>query len=395
MIDILLPSGNFDSLNPVLENQGRSDVIKIIGVGGGGCNVVGRMIAAGISDVEFIVVNTDVQALRVSPAPTKIQIGERESRGLGVGGNPERGRKSAEENIDGLRDAVKGAELIFVATGMGGGTGTGAAPIVAQIAREEGILTIGVVTKPFVFEGEVRMQQAEEGIKTITKYTDTLIVIPNAKVIPVINESMRLPDLYHIIDAVLIQSVQAITDTITKKGEINMDLEDIKSILKDAGTALIGIGESSSISVKEAVEKALSSPLLDNYDISKANKMLINLTTNRNAPARVIDELNALIPGFKMKKGHIFFGHAYDERIEEKLKVAIVATGFNSPRRISAEIKTKIVDTAQSLKSESSASSQSELFAKNDNPPFIDINEKADFFSKPAYENWKVKKLNK
>ncbi|MDR0823285.1 MAG: cell division protein FtsZ [Endomicrobium sp.] len=403
MVDILLPSDNLNSINPVLGNRAQPAVIKIIGVGGGGCNVISRMIAAGVDGVEFIAVNTDEQALRASPAATKIQIGEKETKGLGVGGDPERGKKSAEENIEGLRDAVNGADLVFVATGMGGGTGTGAAPMVAQIAKEAGILTVGVVTKPFPFELEVKMQIAEEGIKNMMKYTDTLIVIPNGKVISIIDERMTLPALYQIIDDVLRQSIQAITDTITKQGEINRDLADIRTILKDAGTALIGIGESSSISVREAVDKALSSPLLDNYDISRATKMLINVTTNRNAPARVFQELGDIIRDFKMKKAHIFFGHTYDERIDEKLKVTIVSTGFNSigVKPVGREINIKPVEQKTSAQVLAPAApSQSELFDKkndaiNENSKQEKGKEAADYFSIPAYTHWEVKKLNK
>ncbi len=360
---IILPTEN--------TNSGQPALIKVIGVGGGGSNAVNRMIAANVSGVEFIAVNTDVQVLRESAAPVRVQIGERISKGLGVGGNPVVGQKAAEESMDIIRETVKGADMVFVTAGMGGGTGTGAAPIVAQIARAEGILTVGVVTKPFGFEGEVRMNQAEEGIRNLKNYTDTLIVIPNERVFNVVDERMSAKALYQIIDDVLRQSVQAITDVITVPGEINMDFADVRTIISNSGTALIGIGESaSSDNVKEAITKAISSPLLDNYDISQAEKMLINVTTNSTVSALKIKEIGEVIKSYDMN-GHIYYGHAIDNRLDDKIKITIIATGFKSDVPEKKEL------------------GQATLFDAD-----LNTNEQNEIdFSKPAYTYWKSKKL--
>lgn len=359
---IILPADN--------SGGGQPAVIKVIGVGGGGSNAVNRMIAANVSGVEFIAINTDVQVLRESAAQVRLQIGERISKGLGVGGNPVIGQKAAEESMDIIRETIKGADMVFITAGMGGGTGTGAAPMVAQIAKSEGILTIGVVTKPFSFEGQVRMSQADEGINNLRNYTDTLIIIPNERVFNVVDERMSAKALYQIIDDVLRQSVQAITDVITVPGEINMDFADVRSIVANSGTALIGIGEgASSDNIKEAIGKAISSPLLDNYDISQAEKMLVNVTTNANVPAVKIKEIGEVIKSYDMK-GHIYYGHAIDNRIDDKIKITIIATGFKSDVPVKKEL------------------GQATLFDApvNEEPAEMD-------FSKPAYTYWKVKKL--
>ncbi|MDR3071783.1 MAG: cell division protein FtsZ [Endomicrobium sp.] len=316
-------------LPPKEMNTGQPAVIKIVGVGGGGCNAVNRMIAANVGNVEFVAINTDAQALLKSSAPDILQIGEKITKGLGVGGNPDVGRRAAEENLEEIRGRLIGADMIFVTAGMGGGTGTGAAPLVAKLAKEEEILTVGVVTKPFEHEGKIRMTQAEEGIKNLKEYTDALIIIPNERVFNVINERIALDAFYQIIDDVLRQSIQAITDVITVTGEINRDFADVKNILSKAGTALIGIGESTSADVKEAVKKAVVSPLLDNCDISKAKKILINITTNSSITAVTLQEIFNDIKSYGIN-GHVFFGHTIDDRIDDKIKVTIIATDFNT-----------------------------------------------------------------
>lgn len=363
---IILPSEN--------NANGQPAVIKVIGVGGGGSNAVNRMIAANVGGVEFIAINTDAQALMQSSAPVRVQIGEKITKGLGVGGNPSVGKKAAEESADIIKETVRGADMVFVTAGMGGGTGTGAAPVVAQIAREEGILTVGVVTIPFVHEGEVRMSQAQEGISNLKPNTDTLIVIPNERVFNVIDERMSASALYKIIDDVLRQSVQAITDVITEPGEINMDFADVRTIITNSGTALIGIGESSGENIKDAMYKAISSPLLDDYDISKAKKLLINITTNSNVSAYKIKEISDIIKGFNIN-GHIYYGHAIDNRLDGKIKITIIATGFQEETE-SNNHNVKSLNLGQPS-----------LFDKmQKKTPEIDI-------SKPAYTYWKVKKL--
>ncbi|MDR0985196.1 MAG: cell division protein FtsZ [Endomicrobium sp.] len=321
-------------------NTMQPAIIKILGVGGGGCNAVNRMISTNVGNVEFVAINTDAQALLKSLAPDVLQIGEKITKGLGVGGNPEVGRRAAEESAEEIRDRLIGADMVFITAGMGGGTGTGAAPVVAKLAKEEGILTVGVVTRPFEHEGKIRMSQAEEGIRNLKEYTDALIVIPNERVFGIINEMVALNSFYHIIDDVLRQSIQAITDVITVTGEINRDFADVKNILINSGTALIGMGESSSANVKEAVRKAVTSPLLDNYDISKAEKALVNITTSAKDTALILQEIFNDIKSYGIS-GHIFLGHTIDETLDNKVKITIIATGFNKSTLLDKNTKKK------------------------------------------------------
>jgi cell division protein FtsZ len=359
---------------PIKEtNAGQHAIIKILGIGGGGCNAVNRMIAANVSNVEFVAINTDAQALLKSSAPDVLQIGEKITKGLGVGGNPRVGKHAAEESIEEIRGRLVGADMIFITAGMGGGTGTGVAPVIAKLAKEENILTIGVVTKPFEHEGKIRMAQAEEGIRNLKEYTDALIVIPNERVFNVINERVALNAFYQIIDDVLRQSIQAITDVITVTGEINRDFADVKNILTNSGTALIGIGEGTSANVNEAVKKAVTSPLLDNYNISKAKKALVNITTNSNVTALTLQEIFNNIKSYGIN-GHVFFGHTIDKRLEDKIKITIIATGFNN-----METKT---GTIENQRLDSGFFPNHELLSTEE----IDS-------SKPAYTYWKPKFL--
>jgi cell division protein FtsZ len=364
-IKLVLPSKDM--------NTGQPAGIKIMGVGGGGCNAINRMIAANVGNVEFVAINTDAQALLKSSAPDILQIGEKITKGLGVGGNPEVGKQAAEESIEEIKGRLIGADMVFVTAGMGGGTGTGAAPIIAKLAKEAGILTVGVVTKPFEHEGKIRMQQAEDGIKNLKKYTDALIVIPNERVFNVINERVALDAFYHIIDDVLRQSIQAITDVITVTGEINRDFADVKNILLNSGTALIGIGESSGSDSKEAVKKAVTSPLLDNYDISKATKALVNITTNSNIAAIKLQEIFNDIKSYGIN-GHVFFGHTIDNRLDDKIKITIIATGF------------QLGDSKEDPKEKKEI--QPDFFSQQ-----ISSNSENIESSKPAYTYWKPKFL--
>ncbi|MDR1511838.1 MAG: cell division protein FtsZ [Endomicrobium sp.] len=356
--------------------KGQPAIIKIWGVGGGGCNAVNRMIAANVVNVDFVAINTDAQALLRSSAPDIIQIGEKITKGLGVGGNPEAGRCAAEESADEIKERLVGVDMIFVTAGMGGGTGTGAAPVVAKLAKEEGILTVGVVTKPFEHEGKIRMAQAEEGIKNLKGYTDALIVIPNERVFNVINERIALDAFYHIIDDVLRQSIQAITDVITVTGEINRDFADVKNILSNSGTALIGIGEGTSSYVKEAVKKAVTSPLLDNYDISKSEKALVNITTSSSVAALTLQEIFNDIKSYGIN-GHVFFGHTIDNRIDDKIKITIIATGFKTDR-------TEVI-----MKKKEEGNVQFNFFSRHN---LTDTEEAVDP-AKPAYTYWKPRFL--
>jgi cell division protein FtsZ len=358
-------------------NIDKNIIIKIIGVGGGGCNVINKMIASNVDNVDFVAINTDVQSLLKSSASDVLQIGEKITKGLGVGGNPEIGRQSAEENIEEIKNKIIGSDIVFIAACMGGGTGTGVAPIIAKFAKNEKILTVGIVTKPFEHEGEIRMLQAEEGIKNLKKYTDVLITIPNDRVFNVVNEKASLESFYQIIDDVLRQIVQAITNVITITGEINRDFADIKNILTNAGTALIGIGESTISNVKDAVKKAINNPLLDTYDISKAKKILVNITTNSNISALTLKEIFNDIKSYGIN-GHIFFGHIIDNKLDDKIKVTIIATGFKN------DIILCNNDENQILKTDASIDNKNNFYKKE--KEYIDP-------LKPAYTYWKPKFL--
>jgi cell division protein FtsZ len=350
------------------ENTDHVANIKVIGVGGGGSNAVNRMITAGIHGVEFITVNTDVQALRRSVAPIRIQIGEQISRGLGVGGNPTIGQQAAEESRERIKEALQGADMVFVTAGMGGGTGTGAAPVIASVARSLGILTVGVVTKPFEFEHRIRLLQAEEGIKNFRNFADTLIVIPNEKLFTIVDEKTPIEDAFRIVDDVLRQAVQAISDVITTPGEINVDFADVRTIMQGAGEALMGIGESSGPTrAVEAAHKSISSPLLDDISIDGARGVLVNITGNRSTSMMEVREAMTLIKEAVSPEAHVFYGQVIDPNLDDRIKVTVIATGF-PPRRI-GERPRKLQDKAT-----------------EEMPSVID-------FNRPAYTYWRPQKL--
>ena len=306
-------------------------VIKVIGVGGAGGNAVNRMVEAGIRHVEFIAANTDAQDLRRSKAHVKIQIGEKISKGLGVGGNPSQGRKAAEESLDTLREVLTGADMVFITAGMGGGTGTGAAPLAAKLAKELGALTVGVVSRPFEYEGRVRDQQAEAGIGEMRKTVDTLLIIPNEQLFNVIDEKTTTDQAFHIADDVLRQAVQAITDVITTAGEINVDFADVRSIITNAGEALMGIGRAEGPNrAIEAAKQAINSPMLENVVIDGARGVLVNITGSRSVRFMEIKEAMRFIHAAVSPEAHVFFGQAFEEGLEDHIKVTVIATGFPS-----------------------------------------------------------------
>ncbi|MBI2070272.1 MAG: cell division protein FtsZ [Elusimicrobia bacterium] len=304
-------------------------IIKVIGVGGAGGNAVNRMVEAGLRHVEFIAINTDAQDLRRNKAHVKIQVGEKLSRGLGVGGNPLQGKKAAEESIEAIREVIAGADMVFVTAGMGGGTGTGAAPLVAKIAKEQGSLTVGVVSRPFEYEGRVRAQQADGGMKEIRQHVDTLLVIPNEKLFLIIDEKTTTDQAFRMADDVLRQAVQAITDVITTAGEINVDFADVRSIMTSAGEALMGIGvcEGPNRAV-EAAKTAIDSPLLENVIIDGARGVLVNITGSRSVRFVEIKEAMRFVHSVVSPEAHVFYGQAFDESLENRIKVTVIATGF-------------------------------------------------------------------
>ena len=304
--------------------------IKVIGVGGGGNNAVNSMISSGqIKGVEFIAINTDAQALLTSKADTKLQIGSNYTRGLGSGADPEVGRQAAEESREKIKDLVFDSDMIFITAGMGGGTGTGASPIVAEVAKESGALTVAVVTKPFSFEGVRRMQTAEEGIGTLTEFVDTLIVIPNQRLMDVVDKKMTLLDAFRLADNVLGQGVQGISDLITVPGLINVDFADVKTIMSDSGSALMGIGEASGENrAATAARMAISSPLLE-VSIEGAKGILYNITGGDDMTMSEISDASAIISNAADPDANIIFGATINEEMGSNIKISVIATGFN------------------------------------------------------------------
>lgn len=303
-------------------------IIKVIGVGGAGNNVVNRMITSGVKGVEFIAVNTDKQQLNSSSATVKIQIGEKLTSGLGAGSDPEVGRKSAEESRAQIARVLEGANMVFITAGMGGGTGTGAAPIVADIARESGVLTVGVVTKPFGFEGKRRMDQAEHGIEEMHARVDSLIVIPNEKLKEVSETKITFLNAFEIADDVLRQAVQSITDLITMTALINLDFADVRTIMRNAGFAHMGVGRAAGKSkAEEAANMAINSKLLETT-INGAKGVLVNVTGAVDMLLDEVDMAADLVKQAAHRDAHIIFGAAVDEALEDELRVTVIATGF-------------------------------------------------------------------
>jgi len=308
--------------------------IKVIGVGGGGNNAVNRMIAAGLKGVEFIGINTDAQALQMSRAAEKIQIGVKLTKGLGAGANPEIGRSAAEESRDEIAKALAGADMVFVAAGMGGGTGTGAAPIVAEIAKELGALTVGVVTRPFSFEGRKRAMQAERGILELKEKVDTLITIPNDRLLQVVDKHTTMQEAFRIADDVLLQGVQGISDLITIPGLINLDFADVKTIMADTGSALMGIGQASGENrAADAARKAISSPLLET-SIEGATGVLLNITGGPNLTLLEVNEASEIVGEAADQDANIIFGAVIDENMKDDVRVTVIATGFDQRNSI-------------------------------------------------------------
>jgi cell division protein FtsZ len=307
---------------------GRVANIKVIGVGGGGSNAVNRMIASDVSGVEFWSINTDAQALTLAAAPSRLQIGQKLTRGLGAGGNPAIGQKAAEESRDEIATALEGADLVFITAGMGGGTGTGAAPIVAEVAKEMGALTVGVVTRPFVFEGRRRISQAEQGIEGLKSRVDTLIIIPNNKLLEVIPEQTPMQEAFRYADDVLRQGVQGISDIITIPGLINVDFADVRAVMADAGSALMGIGIGSGKSrAREAAIAAISSPLLE-CSIEGARGVVFNITGGSDLTLHEVNAAAETIYEVVDPNANIIFGAVIDDRLQGEVRLTVIATGF-------------------------------------------------------------------
>lgn len=304
--------------------------IKVVGVGGGGSNAVNRMIDAGLQGVQFICMNTDAQALLHSNATHKVRLGEKLTRGLGAGSNPEIGKKAADESRDEIRELLEGADMVFITSGMGGGTGTGGTPVVAEIAKEVSALTVGVVTKPFSFEGRKRAQQAEAGIEALRNKVDTLIVIPNDRLLQVVEKNTSMLDAFRMADDVLRQGVQGISDLITVPGLINLDFADVRTIMTNAGTALMGIGRATGQDrAVKAARQAVSSPLLE-ASIEGAKGILLNITGSSNLGLFEVNEAAEIIAEAADPEAHIIFGAVINESLADEVRVTVIATGFEN-----------------------------------------------------------------
>jgi cell division protein FtsZ len=330
-------------LDPLPENPARLErprdsasylaVIRVVGVGGAGLNALDRMMDAGITQVDFIAVNTDIQQLQMSDAPVKVHIGSEITEGLGSGSDPEIGRRAAEESYDQLKRALRGSDMVFVTAGEGGGTGSGAAPVVARIAREVGALTVGIVTTPFGFEGSRRMKQAESGVDQLRQACDTVIVIPNDRLLEVLDKTTSMLDAFRIADDVLRQGVQGICDLITNPGLINLDFADVRTIMKDAGSALMGIGYATGENrAREAAERALKSPLIDN-EVFAARGILLSIAGGDDLSLYEVNEAAEAVRASAIDDTNIIFGATIDERLTGQIWITVIATGLGDPKR--------------------------------------------------------------
>ncbi|MGI6204800.1 MAG: cell division protein FtsZ [Anaerovoracaceae bacterium] len=326
-------------------SEERSAKIIVIGVGGGGCNAVNRMIDDGVEGVDFLAINTDKQALDGCKAENKLQIGGKLTKGLGAGGNPETGQRSAEENIEDIADKVDGAEMVFVTAGMGGGTGTGAAPIIAKTAKEKGILTVAVVTKPFSFEGRRRTEHAQTGIKYLKEFVDSIVIVPNDKLLQISDSKTTLMEAFNLADGALKQGVQGITDLISEDGLINLDFADVETVMRDKGEAHMGIGHGQGENkVNDAVKEAIESPLLETT-VAGAKAILLNITGGYDIGMQDVNEAAEQIESVADKDAIIIFGTAIKEELQDEIYVTVIATGFeNTPGEYSKQYGLKSED---------------------------------------------------
>jgi len=331
----------------VEQSNGVSARIKVIGIGGGGGNAVNTMIGGKLSGVDFMVANTDAQSLAASLAPVRIQLGCAVTKGLGAGANPEIGRRAAMEDQEKIRDFLEGSDMIFITAGMGGGTGTGGAPVIARIAREVGALTVGVVTKPFIFEGKKRMRQADEGIEELKQCVDTLIVIPNQRLLSIAAKTTTMLEAFHKADDVLLQAVRGISDLIITPGLINLDFADVRTVMAEMGLALMGAasasGENRAI---EAAQKAISSPLLEDISIQGARGVLINITGGPDMCLHEVNEAASMIQQEAHEDANIIFGAVIDESITDEIRITVIATGFGEMKEEKKPAQAPVVNVA-------------------------------------------------
>ena len=354
-----------------LENNTQKTVtIKVIGVGGAGGNAVNRMVDDGVRDVDFIAINTDRQMLDISKAEYKIQIGEKVSKGTGAGGRPEVGNQAAEENREEIAAALKGAQMVFITAGMGGGTGTGAAPVVAEVAREMGILTIGVVTKPFSYEGRRRMQYAEEGIQALSKLVDSLVIIPNDRIRQVIDQKTTFKDAFKVVDGVLKQGIQSISDLINTDGFVNLDFADLCSVMRDAGVAHMGLGYANGKDKAEvAADMAISSPLLET-SITGAKAVIINICASNDLLYEDAEFVSTMIEKAAHADAAIYWGLVFDDNMTDEIRVTVIATGFDEGYTTGLDNGKSKSKSAPAKESEAQASGAAEQ--KKPETPYLD-----------------------
>ncbi|MFQ8697901.1 cell division protein FtsZ [Peptoniphilus sp. HMSC075B08] len=350
--------------------------IKVVGVGGGGNNAVNRMIEAGVKGVEFLVFNTDRQALKNSNADTKIQLGEKITKGLGAGANPEIGEQAAEESLDEIREALDGADMVFITAGMGGGTGTGAAPVIADVAKELGLLTVGVVTKPFTFEGRKRAKSAESGINALKGKVDTLVIIPNDRLLSIADKKTSFSQAFEMADDILKQGIQGISDLISVPNLINLDFADVKTIMYDKGIAHMGIGRASGDDrATEAAKLAINSPLLET-SIEGAKSVLLNITAGSDLGIFEVNEAADLIRDCVSEDANIIFGAGIDETLKDEVKITVIATEFDQYKEDKKDKKDKKVELNQKSPIESLENDDEEDNGELKIPSFLRINRK-------------------
>jgi cell division protein FtsZ len=331
-----------------LEEERETAKIKVIGLGGGGSNAVNRMMASRFTGVDFIVANTDLQALRASPVTVRIQLGASVTKGLGAGSNPEIGRSAAQEDRDQIKHVLAGADMVFVTAGLGGGTGTGSAPVVAAIAKELGILTVAVVTKPFVFEGRKRAQQAEAGLQELREVVDTLIAIPNERLLAVVDRGTPLLEAFRVADSVLLQAVQGISDLILVPGLVNLDFADVRTIMSGMGMALMGAGTGKGEHrALDAAQKAIASPLLDDTSIEGARGILINFTGGPDLSIHEVVEAARVVEEAAHEEANIIWGTVIDETLHDEVRVTVIATGFAERKEAADPLPRKVVEMPQ------------------------------------------------
>lgn len=340
------------------ENNGFSAKLKVVGVGGGGCNALNNMVDANVQGVEFIAVNTDIKSLSMCRAPVKIQIGAKLTQGLGAGANPEVGRKAALEDIDNITEHLKGAHMVFITCGLGGGTGTGASPVIAELSKELGALTVVIATKPFAFEAKDRMMQAENGVAQLKTRVDSLIIIPNQRLLSIGGKHMTIMEAFLKADEVLLNAVRSISDLIVGSGHVVVDFADVKTIMSERGMAIMGVGMSSGENrARDAAQKAISSPLLEDISIQGARGVLINVTGSKNMTLNEVNEASTLIQEQAHESAKVIWGLVFDDSMEDAIRITVIATGFEE--RVVIE-----EDNVEPFK-------RDRLFDDNNVPPFM------------------------